>query len=494
VTQDEVIKLILDLGESKVNVKTLIENLDSLKAIARAVATEGYGKLIEETIDAGKAMHNLGDEIKEVKKVDLSEIGTMAGSIFGAIKEGDVGGALQQVSQLATAVPMLAPFAAGILAVGGAAKIAWPVLKDWFAKVKEEFEAAGAMAKQIEELDKRLRDHAVTLDETTDAVKRLREEEAKDIETPGTRQAERAGILQHMMKGRREGLLKGLTQTISGMSDEERDAELDRIEKEYAETAKTVDQLAKKAETIDAAAELEKKNSARRLKALQAIDRTGAQKQAEDLYKKAMGGDAAAIRQVQEMLPTGSVESDIFAYGSEEAQRVRKVDTREYEEQRLRNLARAEQQLLAADHRARRHQREVDRSKIGAKIEIQHAKEDAAAEAKEMADIIRNAPPVATPEQRQHRAAERATSRAFQQETGQAATAEQAKMMGDEAIKNLGIVGNYNQARDMAVMDQIRRIHEAIERLTGQTQNMGMATRYGPASMQPSNQTWGTAP
>ena len=231
--------------------------------------------------------------------------------------------------------------------------------------------------------------------------------------------------------------------------------------------------------------------------AIQAM-RKNLPEKARQILSAAGTGSPEAREALAGVAPEGGKIEELLELTSPEELEAQRRAGIEAEEQRKDIAARVAQEKKAAEHRQRRYQQEVDRAKIGAKIEAQHAKQDAAADAKELAEMTRNAPKSATPQQHEHTAAKRAVIATSEREGYGTPTEAQAEAMANEAIRNLSVAGNAQQAALMAVLDQVKRINQATQAMADQQQAMAqqvrMSARFGPQTQQRTNQTWGMAP
>lgn len=152
---DEQIRLILNLGDSKRNVDEVRAALDAMGESAESAARAG-AKVEEGTEKAAKGTRNLGRSMLET------------GRVVQDFAQGGIGGILNNVEGLVGALGMGPGVAGAITAVGVAAYIAYPPLRDFvkglidgkndipkaaesFATLGEEFKKIGERLKDIKE-------------------------------------------------------------------------------------------------------------------------------------------------------------------------------------------------------------------------------------------------------------------------------------------------------------------------------------------------------
>lgn len=152
---DEQIRLILNLGDSKRNVDEVRAALDAMGESAESAARAG-AKVEEGTEKAARGTRNLGRSMLET------------GRIVQDFAQGGIGGILNNVEGFAAAVGLGSGVAGAITAVGVAAYVAYPPLRDFvkglvdgkndipkmaesFATLAEDLKTVGERLKEIKE-------------------------------------------------------------------------------------------------------------------------------------------------------------------------------------------------------------------------------------------------------------------------------------------------------------------------------------------------------
>jgi len=478
-TTEDIIKLVLQYTGTK----ELKEGAEASKELKTALE------------DVGKA-----EEATQGKTEKLKEALEKAKGVLENFQSGGVGSSTKPLFDLLGLIPGAGP---AFTLLGNAVEKAVPWIKTASEYLHTAGEKAGEFKAWLDKTATSVKDMTAYQKDLNAEVEsyigKLGEKEAKDktfFEQKGEptdeeeRQQKRAKDYAQLTRGIQPDVLKELTALIAPQPTEEEKA---AIEKQYKARVAYIMGLAPAMPEVMTKAALLQAQKERRTAMAPGVE------EAAGMLQGAMTGDIEAIRAIQEKAPPGSRLAKIMATVSPEGQK---------EERNFKAaIADAEREAAEAQTResAKRKEdaalsKEADEKRIAADrhitsatttAEFQRIEKSNADTAKALADAKKHAP---TPEQQRQAEAMRATSRVFQQETGQRASPEQARMMGDEAIKNLGIVGNYNQARDLAVMAEITRIKAAIDQMRGQVQGMSAAARFGPQPMRESNQTWGMAP
>jgi hypothetical protein len=369
---EEKIKLALDYGESKKDSFDLAGALDKVKAAADAVGGE-FGELVGKSAEAGKSIASISTTAAKADvetKASLGSLAEKAGSLFQAFKGGDLAEIGSGVSSLMAMVPALAPFALGVAAVGSAAAIAWPVLKEWgtalskldTGKLKDATTELNEYAKALEKASAALKE--------SDTVKAAREADKAAAEAPGKKQKERADTFGDLTKGREE---KTLEEVVDAMDPGrlEREEKIEQIKAEHAAKREAMLGKAKKQGRSDIWIELEDQYLARQ--AREKMDTVGdgakAQKDAEDLLAKAKAGDAGALKKLQDILPEGSTTREVARMSSPEAQDEARAGKRDV----------AEQEKKHGERQKQNKEKEAAYATIPGRIKADIAKKDAEA-------------------------------------------------------------------------------------------------------------------
>ncbi len=499
-TNEEIIKLVLQIAGQK-DLKESADAADKLK--------DELGKVGDE---AGKAEGKF-------EKLKLALDTATAG--FNKFQEGGVESVIPFISELAGKIPVIGP---AFQIVNTAIEYGLPLLKklsEYLGDSNEKLapfktwldQTAGAMEgfqNRQEAINAALKDYRGELDEGAKAEEEAEKKRGGERFTKGkgksttaeARKQQRADIFESLTAGNKAKLFEELTTQFMEDTGDDLIAE---IEKEFTATTKEIAEDPEHRYNLPIQRQLAQMQAEAKRKRALAEVLANAAKVPRDLLAAAQTGGEEAIAALAEAAPEGSLTAEIARLASPEEQQAQRQADREAEEQRKAIAARVAQEKLAAKHKANRAQQVIDRAKTAAKIEALHAKEDAAAakktaadEAKELAEMIRNAP---TAQQIQH---EQALAGARSQVAGfglGTPTPQQLESIASTAERNLAVFPDKHEAMLRAVLAKYREISDATgiineraEAALAQIQRMRPNNRFGPMTQQRSNQTWGMQP
>jgi len=307
-----------------------------IKLALETTGQQGLADLATKALEAKKALEATKDAANELEKkeLDLQSVASSGKGLFEALLGGDVSGIVDGLTSLSAMVPGISAFSPAIKGVGEAAKVAWPILKDWYGQLTDVSAKVGEATKTLSDYTKALQDNVIALKES-DAVATLRKADEAAAATPTSRAKQRAETLQALIGGRGEKTLEEITQAIHEDRADEKKEQAEKAEAEYQAVVKSTTSPERQLRENADALEIERRRAAKaRDKALSEIG-AGEQGKAEDLLKKAQAGDADALLQLERLFPEGSAMSETFRLAGRQEQ-TEAQRGREYAEQQRR--------------------------------------------------------------------------------------------------------------------------------------------------------------
>ena len=160
--------------------------IDGLKTAAKSVGGEAFGDLVGKTIDVVKsfaAIKEAAAQAGEQTKISLSAIGEGATNLFGAFQKGNIGGAIKGITDFVSMVPGLSTFTPAIKAVGVAAEVAWPLVKEWYEVLSKSATAMDEAARSAKDYAKALREANVEI-KASDELEKAKAADKAAAEAP----------------------------------------------------------------------------------------------------------------------------------------------------------------------------------------------------------------------------------------------------------------------------------------------------------------------